>query len=876
MGYTPEEFTGEHFPYSKIIHPDDLERVSKEVNYNVHNNIDVYEQFYRLKNKNGEYRWIYDFTKLIRDQDGQILSLRGYLTDRTDRQVLEDSLLKSEARLVGTQSIAKIGSWDLDLVNNKLTWSDEIYRIFELDKSFFKPSYEHFLNAIHPEDLVLVDTAYHNSLISKHKYEVEHRLIMKDGRIKWVREICETKFDDSGNGVISRGTVQDITEDKLKSQELLAVKERLELVMDGANDGFWDWNMYTKEAYFSRRYKEIVGYKDDELENNISSFGTLIHQADREKIANEIQEYYNCERTQHSTDLRLIHKDGSIIWVTSKGRVTLDENGKPYRISGTITDISVCKKNKELMLFAQQKAELANKDKSEFLAIMSHEIRTRLNGVIGFNSLLLNTKLDYTQQQYAEDANTSGQALLNVINNTLDLSKIESGDLDLDITNTDLVTILEQAIDIVKYQACKKNLELIFNISPEVPHLVKLDSGRLKQILINLLNNAIKFTEKGEVELKVAFDDLGNNHGNFAFSVRDTGIGMPLEQQDKIFEDFVQGDRSITRKFGGTGLGLHIANLLAEKMGSQIKLITAVGAGSTFSFEIIVEYVQLETANFSLKKKYKHLLLVDDNSHNLNILHKQLTYWQINTLACSSSIQAIELLQGEHDFDSMVINLQIGEMNGLEVVSHIRRKLRISEDKFPIILLYNYFDENVYHNINKSSLLRSFLKPVKPRELYQFMRDLSSSDNELGAVEELSTINARKLNILIAEDVKMNLLLIKTILLRLLYNANITEAVNGKQALYAFRQQPFDLVLMDVQMPEMDGLMATKLIREYERTTNNKRVPIVALTAGALKEELDLCFASGMDDTVTKPISPDLIIKMLNNLFPRLVLTLKR
>ena len=395
------------------------------------------------------------------------------------------------------------------------------------------------------------------------------------------------------------------------------------------------------------------------------------------------------------------------------------------------------KKLQEQIMEAKEKSEAANKAKSSFLANMSHEIRTPLNGVIGFTDLLKDTPLTPVQQQFVNNANVSGHALLGIINDILDFSKIEAGQMDLEMIQTDMIELLENSIDIVRFQAGKKNLELFLDIDPALPRFAATDPVRLKQILANLLGNAVKFTENGEVELKVTYEALAASKGRLSFFVRDTGIGITEEKQKILFKAFSQADSSTTRKFGGTGLGLVISDLIAQKMGGKIQINSKLGKGTTFYFDIITDTEE-----------------------------------------------------GEH--------------------------------------------------LEKTSI-----------------------DTTVTITENAGFLNNNP-KILIAEDVAMSMLMIKAMLKEIFPDAELIEASNGTQAVKQFSDTAPDLIFMDVQMPEMDGLEATKKIRAIE-LSSGKHVPIVALTARAFKEEQEKCIAAGMNDFLTKPIEPGKIKTILKD-----------
>lgn len=513
------------------------------------------------------------------------------------------------------------------------------------------------------------------------------------------------------------------------------------------------------------------------------------------------------------------------------------------------------------LIKSKELAEAASVAKSNFLSNMSHEIRTPLNGVIGFTELLRTTQLNKLQQDYLENAITSANTLLGVISDVLDFSKIESGKMELESVKTDIVQLFENSSDIIKVMASKKGLELLLNIDPSLPRFAYIDPIRTKQILVNLLSNAVKFTQAGEIELTLNFESFGNGQGSYGVSVRDTGIGIKFEDRNKLFKAFSQADTSTTRRYGGTGLGLIISNSLAKQMGGSIEFESDYGVGTTFNFNIKCKYEYGEMPDYSMIQNMKNVLVIDDNANNRTILEHTLRYWKIDFTGVESGAKAIELLKNNADFDLLIVDYHMPEMDGLETIQSIRNLLKNTKANQPIIMLHSSSDDLSLHQQAQDLDVRFLLtKPVKHDELYYYLNSIYSADDvnqlvdfkrELKETSEPFNLIDKQVTILVAEDTKMNMLLIGNMLRSVIPNLKMYEACNGIEAIQLMKTIQPDIVLMDVQMPELDGLEATRQIRKM---MNGRVVPVIALTAGVSKEERELCFKCGMDDFLAKPI----------------------
>lgn len=692
------------------------------------------------------------------------------------------------------------------------------------------------------------------------RFETRHR--KKDGTVIDV-EISATPLRTSEDKIVV--FVRDITKKKIAEGELQKSLEQVrefQTFIESSGDCFYMVNLndggrmsYVNEAavtHYGASREEILSWQIPDWDPNftleaIPGLTEKIRKAQRIKME-------SLHRTASGTEVPV---EISINYLKSN-------EGREFAY-GWFSDISARLAAEQNLRSAKEQALAASKAKSEFLANMSHEIRTPLNGVIGFSELLMKTPLNELQREYCESSLISGKTLLGLINNVLDFSKIEAGKLELEQVETDVTALLKQAADMIRYQADSGEIELLLTIQPDLPRMAVVDPLRLKQILTNLLSNAVKFTEEGEVELSLTFTPGKEGWGEFHFSVRDTGIGISEEQQKQLFRAFTQADTSTTRKYGGTGLGLVISSLLAEKMGSRIEMESERGKGSRFSFTIETRFLPSDpfiSSSLERALPFRNVLAIDDHKGSLDALHILFKHLKTDFLGTENPLEGLRYL--EHStFDLLLLDYDMPYMNGLEVVKIVREQLGFTEEELPVVLLHSSSEEQPFFERCKSlGVTLTLHKPVKADEFLtelamlseKHLKEKPEAPLSQGISETAKPVKKQPV-ILIAEDIAINMKLVKALIRNFLSNVTLLEAANGRQAVEIFTSEKPDLIFMDIQMPEMDGLEATRTIRAMEEGSA-ARTPVVALTAGVLKEEKEKAVESGVDHFLSKPIDP--------------------
>lgn len=701
-----------------------------------------------------------------------------------------------------------------------------------------------FLDFIHPDDNKKTTDAMEALLDGHAIRNLVNRYRTVENGIRWFEWTIIPDLKTRYIYFIGR----DITESVRNKEEIQKSERKFKNLFNTINGVLCIHDLEGKLIEVNLAGIEATGYTREEIHQ--SSLYDIILPENHSNIKPYLTAVEN--DGQATGEMTMISKTGETsIWYFLS---VLDQSSddKPQVLTNMV-DITERKEMARKLKRAKEEAEQAHKTKSEFIANMSHEIRTPLNGIIGFTELALKTNLDDTQRQYLEIINQSGLALYGIINDILDFSKMESNNMKLEIDRVEVEDIVSESINIVSYGMEKKGLEMLLDIDPNVPQYIWFDAMRVKQILVNLLGNALKFTPKGEVCLYVrVLEDLGDGTKRMRFGVKDSGIGIHQDRISEIFEAFSQEDGSITRKYGGTGLGLTISNKLLALAGSQLQVESVKGEGSDFYFDL-----EVKTDNHEdeiLLDGVQKVLIVDDNTNNRLILRKMLECRNVKVQEAVTGLEALLLLTQDAEFDAIIVDYHMPVMDGIETIRKIKELQAHQKVDQSIIVLYSSSDDDkLTKACEELRIHHRLLKPVRTNRMLKVLSGITDLRNQQTsqASNEAQTPTAGGFKILVAEDNAVNMALTRVYIKELYPDAHILEARDGKEAVCLYQEKKPDIIFMDIQMPDLNGLEASRMIRGLEE---HKEIPIIALTAGSLPGEKEKCLAAGMTDFLAKPV----------------------
>lgn len=742
--------------------------------------------------------------------------------------------------------------------------SDPISAIGKSDFDFFPA--EHAQRALAAEQEII--------RTGQPQPDVEERLVWPDGAVTWVSSTKVPLRSASGQIIGTLGISRDISADHRVKEALAQERDRLRTLIDNLPDLIFIKDQDFRFVTVNRPLARMYGCENEDK---------LLGRTDYDFRPTELADFY------HEDDQRVIRTGQALVnreecfqtaegehrWVLTTKVPLRSPDGKVVGLMGIARDITSRKLAEQELQAAKEAAEVANRAKSEFLANMSHEIRTPMNAVLGMTELVLDTGLTNEQRDYLETVHSAAESLMEIINDILDFSKIEAGKVELEQVAFDLRELLGDTMKSLGMRAHSKGLELALHVAQEIPDWLVGDPHRLRQVVVNLVGNAVKFTERGEIVLDVGLAETADGRCRLRCACRDTGIGMTPEQQTRIFNAFEQADMSTTRRYGGTGLGLAISARLVELMGGAIRVQSEPRVGSTFTFDVDLDFAATEGPATDVPDISRLIglpvLIVDDNATNRRILLEMCRNWGMAPTAVTGAEEALDLLRDAarltRPFQLVLTDASMPDIDGFTLAERIQHETSLGST---VIMMLTSLDGIGDARRCEQLGIRSYLlKPIKQSELFDAIvlaLGVEYAPTEADASAQTPPIQIRPLQVLLAEDSLANQKLACGLLGR--WRHQVTVVNNGREAVAAASHQRFDLILMDVQMPEMDGLAATTEIRRWESAHNRPRIPIVAMTAHAMKGDRERCLNSGMDDYVSKPVRPSHLLSTLARLFP--------
>lgn len=859
FGVDPADLTRSADPLTALIHPDDMADFQKSVELS-HSTMQPWNWEGRFVGRNGDPLYMQGNARPERMDDESTL-WNGVLTDISEIKRAEEALRSSEQQFRSlvdnipgaVYKYALDSEWTMDFI------SEVIQSISGYPASdFINNSARSYLSIVHPEDVEQMQTGMAASIAARQPYACEYRIIHADGSTRWVYEKGQAVPDPNGHPEYLIGSIFDVTDRREMESALRESDKQFRSIFENMQDGYILASMEGVILLTNPATARILGYNSpEELVGKKMARDIYMNPDDRENLRAILEE----QGSVSGYNLTFKRKDGEMVWIEDSAHYVYDAAGKPIAVEGLVRDITERKHAERALLVAREAAETANRAKGEFLANMSHEIRTPMNAIIGMAHLALKTDLTPRQSGYLRKIDGAATTLLGIINDILDFSKIEAGKLVMERISFDLQEIVDSMADMFAYRAQEKEVEFLLSIDAAVPTALVGDPLRVGQVLTNLVSNAMKFTETGEILIRVQNESITEDSVVLRFIVQDTGIGLTEEQRGRLFQSFTQADSSTTRKYGGTGLGLTICKRLVELMDGDIEVESEAGVGSTFSFT--AQFQQQSDPEVTLPPVEARsleglkILVVDDNATSREILQQMLESLSFDVRQVASGAEALaELKMATEPFDLVLMDWKMPGLDGIEASRLIKNSDALA--RTPNILMVSaYGREEIMQQTEDAGLAGFLVKPVSSSTLLESIthamgkgagtriRTSKHDESELKRHQE----QLRGAHILVVEDNEIN----QEVAAEVLSSAGIIVSLadNGQKGVEALQCHTFDCVLMDIQMPVMDGYEATGLIRNE---LGLLKLPIIAMTANALSGDREKCLAAGMDDHVAKPI----------------------
>jgi PAS domain S-box-containing protein len=772
----------------------------------------------------------------------------------------ESALRRSSEFLRFIKHVGGFGIFELDLESAQIDATPQFFKLVGVGPLGPAFTRHDWLATIHPEDFESVIHALSNALEGGEAFEAEYRTLLPDGSVRWLATRGEISNDAAGVPVRLIGTIADITERKHLEASLRQKTESLNIAQTAAGVATLDLNFRRRSWISSDNLHEMLAIPATTQLNDLNGRLASVHPEDLERVRRAPFET-DREHPSYACEYRVRLPDGGERWIAEKADVAHGLNGEILRITGALIDVTDRKRTEtdreraeQAALDAKLAAEAANRAKSNFLANVSHEIRTPMNGVIGMAQILSDTALDATQREYVDIIRGSAQSLLALLNDVLDLSKIEADRLELEQVDYDVRDVVYDTAAATALQAAVKGIELVVDIDADVPVLARGDPVRLRQIIMNLIGNAEKFTHEGHILLKLSCTNGNGGNSVLHIEVSDTGIGIPADRLDRLFKSFSQVDSSTTRHYGGTGLGLSIVKQLVKLMGGDVRVECEAGKGSKFCVTLPASSPRDQGGPSPLGGGRK-VLVVDDLAASRSSLVTKLKLFSFEPIAVTGVDQALEYLATGARVDCVVADELMPQRGGIDLLAALRSNPRYAELPFVLLSLFGADHGAIAEGPFQPNA--QGLKPIRAYNLAKLIEKALSGraepSTETAVLRTITTFRGSR--ILLVEDNPVNQRVASRLLQKLA--ADVVVANNGAEALERIAEGGIDAVLMDCQMPVMDGFTATARIREREREEGlGKRLPIIALTANVLTEDREHCLAAGMDAHLGKPIVP--------------------